>query len=101
MRAATLAGELLLQREHQVFLGREVQVEQALGDPGPPGDVVQRGGGDALGQEQGPAGREEVGAALFGRLGSGHRTLSPAFSGFQAPGPGPRAGGQPATVQQI
>src|SRR6266566_3473452 len=97
-----LAGELLLQREHQVFLGREVQVEQALGHPGPLGDVVQRGRRDALGQEQRPGSGQEFGAALFGGLGSGHGARlrpSPVFGwvgSWAAGGRQPsRAGGSP------
>lgn len=36
-----LPGELFLQREHQVILGREVRVEQSLGNAGGMGDVLK------------------------------------------------------------
>jgi hypothetical protein len=67
-----LGGELVLQRGQQVVLGAEVQVEQPFGDPGAAGDVVERSGRHAFGEEKFPACFKQVGTPLFGGLGSGH-----------------------------
>ena len=48
-----------------VLLGREVEVERALGDPGAGGDVVQPRGGEALFGER----RHRCGDDLVGPVG--------------------------------
>ena len=55
------------QREVEVELAGEVLVEHRLGDPGPLGDVVHRGGVVALGDEHLERGLEQLGAALAAR----------------------------------
>ena len=55
------------QREVEVELAGEVLVEHRLGDPGPLGDVVHRGGVVALGDEHLEGGLEQLGAALPAR----------------------------------
>ena len=53
-----------------VELGGPVcEVEPPFGDPGAAGDVLERGGRHAFGEEQFPARFEQVGAPLFGGLG--------------------------------
>ena len=52
------------QREVEVELAGEVLVEHRLGDPGPLGDVVHRGGVVALRDEDLESGLEQLGAPL-------------------------------------
>ena len=55
-------ARLVEQREVELELAREVLVEHRLGDAGPLGDVVHRGGVVALGDEDLQRGLEQLGA---------------------------------------
>ena len=66
------------QREVEVELAGEVLVEHRLGDPGPLGDVVHRGGVVALGDEHLERGVEQLGARALRGIRPPRRPSSPA-----------------------
>jgi EmrB/QacA subfamily drug resistance transporter len=75
---ADLLGEFVdesfLEGEEQVFLGAEVQVEEALGDAGFGRDVLDGRRRNAPGEEERLSGPEQVGSTLIGQLRPRHHS---------------------------
>jgi len=67
--------EPLAQGGNDILLGGEVEIEGAFGDFGPGGDLVDRRGADALGNEQRRGGPQDIVTAHLGWLGAWFQCL--------------------------